>query len=936
LQKLRQHSRFVTCLKMKDFSFSSANLTSMIQETWKSIADSACLQQYTHLQYGFRNDFSTALPFLTRLHTLDLECADASIYQSLPALVELRRLDIGSNPRVDDAWGRGQTALTLNLYTYHKVPPSLFPYLKSLNLINCGNCGYPEMLSCLVGLQTLRIITDAKVPYFPLIDVALCQSLAALTGLQSLDMYAKFNAEIAAAFLHSCASMTGLKSLTFSILYFEDEAVFVEFCQSLALLKLLQSLDIKFPQCYNKSESISDLGDFYELLKSMHNLDTLIMGCHHLGNRQAIKDIETFHQSLILLTGLTTLKLPRVAVGDSITSLLTALTELQTLDLQWSAISGQAFPDMCRSLLFLTKLQYLNLSHNFLSIDSTTASEQFTAFFRSLESMTALRILDLSRCFDSMNSYPGYAMDSHYVDIFASSLFQLTSLESALLSRPVHASVYRGSWQRTGLIVPPWHILHVKDGAPTFQNEWVKILQHCRKFSFPFPFPLDFKALPKEQQRHAILYSDSIPADIDLKELCDAELLQLAQQLRLHPEHVTHLNLSLEGKLDRMDSLLHLAAVISNLTALQTLSLDRNIYGHDSDSDCAFLPQAISLTAMTSLLVLHLTGFNLRAEGCFDIGRALVGMSGLRTLKIANCRFCDLCEEKLHTLSASLLNLTLLEQLDVSGFNLRAEGGFDFGRVLAGMSGLRTLKIAKSCLCEKSFTTCCASLLNLTKLQQFEAVDLRNFNMHALVTALMVPVLNKLTNLKMLNLSGISLDMHSCCVVARSFMRLPQLQSLLLCHGFMDCNHEWNLMVPDMPPRRTHCFDLSKGKNWIDALRHQVCCQFASRSCQYLTRTLSICLPASFSCIVGDSVTPDFAQSAEIYHTLTQSQRLLLTCLGGHSGHFFRVTMPRDSRRHKDPRSVVIEHLFSKRMKQKLFQLSSHQRAQAVSNFFNW
>ncbi len=186
----------------------------------------------------------------------------------------------------------------------------------------------------------------------------------------------------------------------------------------------------------------------------------------------------------------------------------------------------------------------------------------------------------------------------------------------------------------------------------------------------------------------------------------------------------------------------------------------------------------------------------------------------------------------------------------------------------------------------------------------------------------MAPALNKLTSLKMLNLAGISLDKHSCCRIARYFMRLPQLQNLLLCHKFMDCNHEWNLIVPDMPPKQTHYFDLLKQQDdWIYALRHQVCCQFANRSCHHLTQTLSICLPASFSCMLGDSVTPDFARSAEIYHTLTQSRLFLLSCPGGHSGHFFRVIMPRDTRWHKDPRSVVIEHLFSKRMKQKLFQL---------------
>jgi hypothetical protein len=933
LQKLRQHSGIVTHLSLVfSGSVPKSSVGLMMQkEAWKSIADSACLQELTLCSQYDKSFVSATLPYLTRLRALDLSHVfEADVYQVLSALPQLRRLDLGlernSAQKIDDTWGRGETTLTLNLYNGFIVPPSFLSSLKTLNLNCCENCG--PMLCGMVALRTLRILRIKQ--YIPPVDLALCQSLAALTGLQSLDMYATFDSQSAAAFTLSCASMTGLESLTFSMLHFEGHAAFIEFCQSLAQIHMLRALDLKLPRISQNLScrgNVSDLDGFFELLKSMTNLDTLIID----NKNSFISGVETFNQSLLLLTRLKILRLPHVGVGDSIISTLAALTQLHTLDLDSNGITRHALPGMCQTLLLLTQLQHLKLSWNFGGGDQIT-SEEYAAFCKSLKSMTDLRTLDLLRCFDEI--------DNCFYAAIASSLFHLTSLESAKLNESVRACVRIGHWQRAGLVVPPWDIIQLdNDPAYKYQNEWAKALQYGWRFSSPFPLPSDLKARSNEE-RHAILYSASIVTDISLKyPWHNEELLQLVRKLRLHPNHVTHLSLELE-LFDQIDTMLQLAAVISDLTALRSLSVTR--YASRWEETVVQFP----LTSKSAKLeAVRLAGFNLRATGDFDIGRTLTAASRLRTLKIKDCFFC---EQSFASLCTSLPNLTLLEQLSISGFNLRATGGFDIGRTLTAASRLRTLKIQDCFFCEQSFASLCTSLPNLTLLEQFKLSKLQDFERNHLVVSLLAPALTTLTGLKMLNLWGVLLDRHSCCVIARVFTRLPQLQNVLLCRDIKQCQHECDLVGLDLPPSTLpghfdsffstsalppstlpRHFNLSTTANWIHELRYarafQMCCRFVSSSIHHLARTSSIRMPVYFSCFPGNSVTLDLALSASIHHPQTQSQLLLLMCFGGHTSHFFRVMMPSDARQRKDPRTVVMERLFSEQMVQHLFRLSKYQ-----------
>jgi hypothetical protein len=87
------------------------------------------------------------------------------------------------------------------------------------------------------------------------------------------------------------------------MLHFEVHAAFIEFCQSLAQIHMLRALDLKLPRISDSNLScrgnVSDLAGFYELLKSMTDLDTLIIDNIHSHYTECISGVETLHQSLL-------------------------------------------------------------------------------------------------------------------------------------------------------------------------------------------------------------------------------------------------------------------------------------------------------------------------------------------------------------------------------------------------------------------------------------------------------------------------------------------------------------------------------------------------------------------------------------------------------------------------------------------------------------
>jgi hypothetical protein len=253
------------------------------------------------------------------------------------------------------------------------------------------------------------------------------------------------------------------------------------------------------------------------------------------------------------------------------------------------------------------------------------------------------------------------------------------------------------------------------------------------------------------------------------------------------------------------------------------------------------------------------------------------------------------------------------------------------------MSGLRTLKISRCYFL--STVALNASLHNLTLLEWFKLDVIPAWHIVDMTSALIT-----LTSLKMLNLAGMQLDKHTCCVIARSCMQLPQLRNLLLCRDFLQCGHEWMHLGLHLPEGKssarpkfaynqsyTSGVELDHKRNWNYVLRHQLCFQLVCSRRHHLTRALSICSPFSFSGLLWHTATADSVWSPAIYHTQTQSQLFLLTCFGGHASHFINVVMSRDILQRKNPRANVIERLFSTRMVQNLFRLSNYQDTQVVN-----
>ncbi len=136
-----------------------------------------------------------------------------------------------------------------------------------------------------------------------------------------------------------------------------------------------------------------------------------------------------------------------------------------------------------------------------------------------------------------------------------------------------------GDWQRAGLFVPPLNLVD-------FCNCTVR---NAREFSAPFALPRDNDSLPPKERMYAILYSASLPPNIDLSNtpqgepFCEPELMQLLRKMRNDPDHITHLNLS--NRISRWKihstAFLELTECFGKLTALQTLDLSDATYAHN-------------------------------------------------------------------------------------------------------------------------------------------------------------------------------------------------------------------------------------------------------------------------------------------------------------------------------------------------------------------
>ena len=161
-------------------------------------------------------------------------------------------------------------------------------------------------------------------------------------------------------------------------------------------------------------------------------------------------------------------------------------------------------------------------------------------------------------------------------------------LPSALeeLDRSPAQCIRSGDWLRAGLDVPPFD---------TMSRGWSSALRYSRLLDLyvpSLPLPPDVHNLPYEQRKHAILYSSTIPSDVNLGRrmifrvfkpelqqdftpfvpLSCAEVQQLVYQLNKHSDHVVHLNLN-HNEISGGEDAAALCRSLAALTGLHTLDL---------------------------------------------------------------------------------------------------------------------------------------------------------------------------------------------------------------------------------------------------------------------------------------------------------------------------------------------------------------------------
>jgi len=157
-------------------------------------------------------------------------------------------------------------------------------------------------------------------------------------------------------------------------------------------------------------------------------------------------------------------------------------------------------------------------------------------------------------------------------------------LPSALeeLDRSPAQCIRSGDWLRAGLDVPPFD---------TMSRGWSSALRYSRLLDVyvpSLPLPPDVHNLPYEQRKHAILYSSTIPSDVnlgrwifrvfkpelqqDFAPLFCAEVQQLVYQLNKHSDHVVHLNLN-HNEIAGGEDAAALCRSLAALTGLHTLDL---------------------------------------------------------------------------------------------------------------------------------------------------------------------------------------------------------------------------------------------------------------------------------------------------------------------------------------------------------------------------
>lgn len=157
-------------------------------------------------------------------------------------------------------------------------------------------------------------------------------------------------------------------------------------------------------------------------------------------------------------------------------------------------------------------------------------------------------------------------------------------LPSALeeLDRSPAQCIRSGDWLRAGLDVPPFD---------TMSRGWSSALRYSRLLDLyvpSLPLPPDVHNLPYEQRKHAILYSSTIPSDVnlgrwifrvfkpelqqDFTPLSCAEVQQLVYQLNKHSDHVVHLNLN-HNEISGGEDAAALCRSLAALTGLHTLDL---------------------------------------------------------------------------------------------------------------------------------------------------------------------------------------------------------------------------------------------------------------------------------------------------------------------------------------------------------------------------